>query len=309
MLVEMRLRFVIWMSLLAGPLGLLGQHYGIYSHYMFNPLSVNPAYAGSRDHMSATAIYRHQWVGIHGAPRTQGTFLHTPLRDPRNNLGLSLVYDKLGLSSDLGLQLAYAYRIALGKSARLSFGLQGGVSMLQSRPGNAVTDQSGDAVFQGGNTIWVPGAGFGIYFDTRRFYVGLSTPQLLTHRGGAFQTFVGPDSATYKPALLTAGCLLRINPDVKLRPSILLKHVPHTPLQVDVNANLILKDRIWLGLGYRNGDALVAMLEWDINPQLRLGYAYDYSVSPLRKVSSGSHEIMLRYEFGYRLKAMSPRYF
>ena len=109
--------------------------------------------------------------------------------------------------------------------------------------------------------------------------------------------------------MLTAGFLIRLNPDLLLKPSVLVKYLRNSPVEADINANLIIKDAFWIGASYRTGDAVVGMLEYQINPQFRIGYAFDYSITELQKYHNGSHEFMLRYEFGYKVKAMSPRYF
>jgi type IX secretion system PorP/SprF family membrane protein len=302
-----------WWFILAICMGLgttgWAQHHPMYSQYMFNQMVINPGYTGSRDLLSATALYRHQWAGIKGAPRTQSFFLHTPLRDAHSNLGLSFVLDRLGVSYRNAFNVSYAYRFDIGKG-RLALGLQGGVSTLQNRFGDVQTDSPDDFVFaSNARPITIPGFGFGAYYDSDRWYIGFSTPYLLEYKSSAFRTFMTKDSTSYKPAMLATGCLIRLNPDLLLRPSALVKYLPHSPLQVDLNANLIIKDALWLGASYRTRDAVVGMLEYQISPQLRLGYAFDYSVTDLQKYNNGSHEIMLRYEFGYRVKAMSPRYF
>ncbi len=281
----------------------------MYSQYMFNQMVINPAYTGSRDVLSTTALYRHQWAGLKGAPRTQSFYLHTPLPNQHNNFGLSLVLDKVGVSYSNALNLSYAYRFDLGKG-RLAFGLQGGLTTLQNRYNEVQTDVPGDVVFQDRTKpILIPGLGFGCYYDTKRFYLGISTPYLLEYKNAEFQVFMNTTTHYYKPAMLATGFLIRLNPDLLLRPSALVKVIPHSPVEVDINANLIIKDQLWIGASYRTGDALVGMLEYQISPQFRLGYSYDYSVTDLQKYNNGSHEFMLRYEFGYRVKTMSPRYF
>ncbi len=281
----------------------------MYSQYMFNQIVINPAYTGSRDVLSATALYRHQWAGIKGAPRTQSFFFHAPLPNPRNSLGMSFVLDRLGVSYRNAFNASYAYRFDLGKG-RLAFGLQGGISTLQNRYSEVQTDVPGDVVFQGNSTpILIPGVGFGCYYDSRRFYLGISTPYLLEYQSNAFNVFIKDDPKAYKPVMLATGGLIRLNPDLLLRPSALVKFLPNSPVQVDLNANLIIKEAFWIGASYRTGDAMVGMLEFQINPQFRFGYSYDYSITDLKKYNNGSHELMLRYEFGYRVKTMSPRYF
>lgn len=286
-----------------------GQHYPIISQYMFSGTVINPAYTGSRDVLSATAIYRHQWTGFEGAPRTQSIFFHTPTLNPKNNFGFNVVHDQLGVSQHTMIYASYAYRLKISKEGRLAFGIQGGLSLLKDKWTNLVTDEQGDEVFGADSpTFTVPRVGTGIYYDHKRWYMGLSMPFLLDYKNSDYRIYT-EQSLNYKPVLLSAGVLTRLNPDLLLKPSFLVKYLPESPLQVDLNLNLIIKNVFWIGGSYRSQDAVVALFEYQLNPQLRFGYAYDYSLTELRKVNSGSHEIMLRYEFGYKLKAMSPRYF
>jgi type IX secretion system PorP/SprF family membrane protein len=286
------------------------QHYPMFSQYMFNGMAINPAYTGSRDALSVNALYRHQWSGFKGAPRTQTLAAHSPLKNPRNNVGVSFLHDRLGVSTHTMIYGMYAYRIDFGEDVgRLAFGLQGGVSLLQDRWTDIVPDQSGDDVFAANSpTFVVPRVGFGIYYDAKRWYMGASAPFLLDYKNRDYSQYVA-NSFRYRPYMLTGGVLIRLNPDLLLKPSVLVKYLKNSPMEADFNANLIFKDAFWIGASYRTGDAIVGMLEYQINPQFRIGYAFDYSITELQKYHNGSHEFMLRYEFGYNIKAMSPRYF
>lgn len=277
---------------------------------MFNGVVLNPAYTGSRDVLSLTGLYRHQWAGFQGAPRTQTFSAHSPLRSERNNVGLSLTHDRLGVSTHTMIFGTYAYRIDFGqKAGRLAFGLQGGVSLLQDKWTQVETDQTGDDVFMADSpTFAVPRVGFGVYYDTRRWYLGASVPFLLDYKNSDYTLYVR-NSFRFRPYMVMGGLVLRLNPDLILKPSFLFKYLQNAPEQFDINANLIIKESLWLGASYRTGDAVVGLLEYQITPQLRMGYSYDYSITDLQKYNNGSHEIMLRYEFGYKVKAMSPRYF
>lgn len=284
------------------------QHQAMYSQYMFNSLVINPAYAGSRDVLSLTALHRNQWTGFEGAPQTSTFAAHTPLHNPKHNIGIVALHDRLGVSSNTSFSGIYAYRIDWEK-ARLSFGLQGGVSMLQDRWSEIVTTDANDPSFTANSpTFWVPRVGFGAYFDTRTFYAGFSAPHLIDYQNPAYSQYV-TNSVNYRPLLFTTGVIYSVNPYIQLKPSILVKYIQSSPVQFDLNFAAFWKERLWTGVSYRTRDAVVAILEWQINDQLRIGYSYDYSLSNLRRYNHGSHEIMLRYEFGYKLKAMSPRYF
>lgn len=288
---------------------LKAQHPPMLSQYMFNGLVINPAYTGSRDVLSLTGVYRHQWSGLEGAPRTQSIFLHSPLKNPKNNVGFMVVGDRIGVSNHTTIQCTYAYRIAGDGGGRLSFGMQGGVSLLRDNWSSIVTDEPDDNVFLADSpTFLVPRVGAGAYYDRPRWYIGISSPFLLDYKNSDYKLYVAK-SINHRPALLTGGFLIRLNPDLLMKPSFLVKYIKGSPVETDINVNLIVKDVFWVGASYRTGDAIIAMLEYQISPQFRIGYAYDYSITPLQRFNGGSHEFMLRYEFGYKLKAMSPRYF
>lgn len=277
---------------------------------MFNQLIVNPAYTGSRDALSMTGIFRRQWIGLSGAPQTESFYFHSPLPNPKNNFGFSLVHDHLGVTNAINLNGDYAYRIDLGEEkGRLAFGLQPGVSFMQNQYSKVITDTPGDAVFGADSpTFTIPRLGFGVYYDTRRWYLGLSAPYLLNYENDIYKQY-NQNSLYYKPYMLMGGFLIRLNPDLLLRPSVLTKYIAGSGFQFDLNTNLIIKDALWIGGSYRTSDGIVAMIEYQFNRQLKFGYAFDYNLTPLQKYNHGSHEFMLRYEFGYQIKAMSPRYF
>lgn len=296
----------LWLTCLA----VFSQHPPMFSQYMFNGLAINPAYTGSRDVLSTTALYRHQWAGLVGAPRTQNFSLHSPTKSGRNNFGLNVMHDRLGVSSHSMAYATYALRIDMGpKAGRLAFGLQGGVSLLQDRWSEVVTGNPGDNIFGTNSpTFVVPRVGFGLYWDHPKWYVGAASPFLLDFKNTDYSTYI-QNSISYRPLLFTAGFVVRLNPDLVLKPSVLYKHLQSSPEQLDLNVNLVIKDALWLGGSYRTGDGIVAMIEYQINPQFRFGYSFDYATTPLQRFNGGSHELMLRYEFGYLLKGMNPRYF
>jgi len=289
--------------------GLQAQHPPMLSQYMFNGMVINPAYTGSRDALSVTALYRHQWAGFEGAPRTQSIFLHSPLKNPKNNFGAAIIHDRLGVSNHTLAYGTYAYRIDFEEKGRLSFGLQAGVSILKDQWSQVVTDQSGDDVFAADSpTFMVPRFGTGVYYDTRKWYLGVAAPFLLDLKNSDYRLYT-ENSLSYRPLLISGGMLFRLNPELFLRPTFLVKYLPESPTSVDLNLNMVIKEDLWIGASYRMGDAVVALLEYQINPQFRVGYSYDYSITDLQKYNNGSHEFMIRYEFGYQLKTMSPRYF
>ncbi|WP_113663215.1 PorP/SprF family type IX secretion system membrane protein [Pedobacter nanyangensis] len=288
------------------------QQEAMYSQYMFNTLAINPAYAGSRNITSATALYRSQWVGIDGAPETLTFTIDAPLNNKKIGLGLQVFSDKIGVTQNSGALLSYAYRIRM-ETGTLSFGLQAGYSQyraaLSSVPLN--TYSSTDVAFNSDINKGLLNLGTGIYYNSDRFYIGLSAPQLLNNQLNNFT--VTNDNVFRGQALhlfLASGYVFPLSEDFDLKPSVLIKGVKGAPIQADLNANLWIKQVFSIGMQYRTSADLAAMMEVQASPQLRLGYSYDRSTTKLVQFNSGSHEIMLRYEFGFEKgKTISPRYF
>jgi len=304
----MRFRFATIMICLS--LSAYGQHFPIYSQYMLNGLVINPAYAGSRDVLSTSIMYRDQWVGFEGAPVTATLSGHMPLRNKAIALGLVVINEKIGFSNNVSCFGDYAYRIRIGKG-KLSFGFKVGFEMLKEDQSKISTQQS-DNVFSNGNTsFYQPNFGFGAFYYNAKFFAGISVPEFLSYReasqGNGFEPYNDMNNYNF---LVTAGTLFRINDNIKIKPSTLLRYQMNSSFQYDLNCNVILfKDALWVGASYRATEAIVALLEYQINPQIRVGYSYDYSLGPLSKYNSGSHEILFRYEFRYKINAINPRYF
>lgn len=283
------------------------QQDAMYTQYMFNPLALNPAFAGSRNVVSATALYRNQWSGIKGAPETTTFTIDAPINDKKIGLGLQVFNDKLGITNTTGIVASGAYRIRMDKGT-LSFGLQGSLANFRANYQNVALDQTGtntDMAFQDNVNKTMFNIGTGIYYNSDKFYVGLSAPQLVP--GKLAST---PLSKQEIHLFLTAGVVFNLNDDFKLKPSILIKEVKGAPIEGDLNAMFWIKDVVGIGAQYRTNADVSGLLEVQATPQIRIGYAYDHSITTLQTFNSGSHEIMLRYEFGYvKNKFISPRFF
>lgn len=294
-----------------------GQQDPMYSQYMFNMLAVNPAYAGSREVLSTTLLYRRQWVGIEGAPETVTFSADMPIKKKQIGLGFNLTDDRLGIIHTTGLNLSYAYRLRVSDRGMLSMGLQGGFTNYRADYGSVDPSQNSsyqqDVAFSGGVSEFLPNVGGGLWFATDRMYIGFSIPKLLKNEFSKYDganSVEGFENRQNYHYFLGAGYVIGLSDVLKLKPSALLKVVHGSPLELDVNANLWIHDAIGIGLSYRTADAMVGMIELQATPQLRVGYAYDYSITRLQNYNSGTHEIMVRYEFGFdKGKILSPRYF
>ncbi|MGB3852204.1 MAG: type IX secretion system membrane protein PorP/SprF [Tunicatimonas sp.] len=288
------------------------QQQAMFTQYMFNGLALNPAYAGSHEAISLTALGREQWSGLPGSPSTQTFAAHAPLRFSRASVGLLLSRDDQDVSRQHGVFASYAYRIPVAKG-QLALGLQGGFTQARTAltslqivtPGDAPDPTFGQDL----NTGLLPNIGAGLYYHTERFYLGLSVPQLIDHQleqEGALTE----QAQLVRHYFLTGGYVFDLNPSLKFKPNFLIKSVPGAPVEADFNANLLIRETLWVGLGYRSFDALNALVQLQISPALAVGYAYDYTVSGLREVQSGSHELMLNYTIRLSKESvLSPRYF
>lgn len=309
-----RLLYTLLMIAFGAPL--VAQQDPMFSQYMFNPLSVNPAYAGSRDALSVTALGRWQWVGMEGAPRTQTLGIHTPNGSRRNGFGLNIVNDKVSYLGQTWLSASYAYRIPLGKY-KLQLGLQGTMFNWRVNWEKAqLVDMADDVPAGYGNNLWVPNAGFGAFFYGERGYAGFSVPHLLVNSlassrpGISFDSKQSAFAALKRHYFLMGGYVWEVSRDFKVKPSFLFKSVYGAPMELDLNLNFYFLERFGVGASYRTGDGMVGMMEYQINRQLRAGYAYDYPFTALRGYTTGSHELMISYDFSFGNKAVvSPRVF
>ena len=305
-------RLLLAVMLLVAMGDVKAQQDAMYTQYMFNTLAINPAYAGSRNVISATALMRSQWTGMEGAPETQTLTLDAPMFKKKVGLGLQVFKDKVGIVSTSGAVATYAYRIRMER-ASLSFGVQGGVSQFRANYSDVVLEPFGpsyDMAFSNNVNSTFYNFGAGIYYNSDRFYAGLSSPQLLQNKLPSYSSGQSGRNRQFSHLFLMAGYVIGLSPDFKLKPSALIKAVQGAPLEADVNANLWIKDFFSVGAQYRTNADVSAMLELQVLPQVRIGYAYDHSLTSLRDYNSGSHEIMLRFEFSAdRAKVLSPRYF
>lgn len=286
----------------------------VVSQYMFNHLLLNPAYAGSKDYFSGTLLHRSQWTGWKGAPQTEIFTFHALLKDKVNGLGLTVANDRIGVTNQTDAYGNYAYHIPLGEHHRLSLGLKGGLSFYQAHLDQLIYWDEQDVAFAGGTKTWlIPNAGAGAFFYSKRFYAGVSVPHLLSYDPNEIFS-ISPNVATVpnirRHYFLTSGYAFEVNPNLVVKPSVLLKYCPRSPLQADFNLNVLFNNVLWVGGSFRTGDSFVGMVELQATKRFKLGYAYDYTLTPIKNYSHGSHEIMLGYDFGYQVvKMKSPRYF
>ncbi len=291
---------------------LVAQTEPMYSQYMYNMLGVNPAYAGNREATSFNFFQRRQWVGLAGAPQTTSVSLDGAFNDNKLGWGVQAYDDKLGVERADGVNMMMATHIQVSDKGTLSGGLSMGLMNYRIDLLNVQGRYTpSDPAFYSNFNKWLPAVGLGIYYNTDKFYAGFSVPNVLKSRLTAFDVMnSGIQKVNSTHLFFTSGYVFDVNEDVKIKPSTMIKAVGGAPIEADFNTNVWLKNVIGLGFSYRTGDAMVAMAEAQINNNLRVGYAYDITISPLKYYNNGSHELMFRYEFGNNnTKIKSTRYF
>jgi type IX secretion system PorP/SprF family membrane protein len=293
---------------------LFAQTEPMYSQYMYNMLGVNPAYAGNREVLSMNFFQRNQWNGIKGAPKTTSVSMDQAIKNGKIGWGVQVYDDRLGVEAATGFNGMLSTRIQVSEKGILSGGLSFGlmnyrINLNDVQNRNNPNDPSFISINK--PTSWTPSIGMGIYYNTDRFYAGVSTPSVLKSRLASYEDFVSSiDKSNAFHLFANTGYVFDLNEDLKLKPSTMIKMVSGAPIEADINLNIWMKDIIGLGGSYRTGDAFVGMVELQASPNLRIGYAYDVPFNPLKYFTRGSNELMLRFEFGnYKTKIKSTRYF
>ena len=302
------MRLLTFILMLQGLDG-LAQQDPIYSQYMYNPFAINPAYAGTRNSMSAVILHRSQWVGLDGAPTTQTATIHAPLNKHNIAWGLNFGHDEIGPTRNFMAGLTGAYHVKLRES-KLSFGLRLGVHQgtynwneLEFKTDNDPLDAGGVA------KATVPNIDFGLYYYKTKFFIGLSG----SHLNGSKLQFNSNDAITniylQRHVMLNTGYVFEISPKVVFKPSILLKKVMGASPNLDLNFSFLFYKRFWLGLSFRNQSSVNFLVDINVTDYLRMGYAYDLLVNQLGQYARGSHEVFIGFDFDLKKsQTISPRY-
>jgi len=304
----MKNKILIVMLLLAGFFA-SAQQDAQYTQYMYNTISVNPAYAGSRDVLSVVGLYRSQWVGLDGAPETQTLSIHAPVGN-KVGLGLSIVNDEIGPSNETYIDVDFSYTLNVGATAKLALGIKAGANLLSVDYNKLTGDE--DVIFQDNiDNRFMPNVGIGAYWYDDKYYLGLSSPDLLeTEHYDDDEVAESYLAKERLHAYLMGGYVFDLDYNLKFKPAFLVKAVDGAPLQVDISANFLFNERFTLGAAYRWSAAVSGLAGFQISDQLMIGYAYDMETTELRKYNSGSHEIVLRFELFKNVgNTISPRFF
>ena len=307
-----------------------GQQESIYSQYMFNRVVINPAYAGVKGYVSLTGLYRHQWssfgkdnpdIDRHVAPKTFAFSGHgaafTKHPTISHGFGGFMTGDFVGNTQTFTGGASYAFRIELEEQMFLSFGLQAGFIQWAIKGQDVRTYQPGDPVFPTNReTVTRPDFGAGVFFNTRRFYAGISVAHLVGFKMPV--QFDASDAKLSRHYFANVGYDIRIKKDFILTPSVFMRaaEASDVPFQMDLNLNLMMLQRFWIGAGFRwdtdpAANDIILMAGFYPHEQLRIGYSFDWQLTKIQNYSSGTHEIMISFDFGNPNKAriITPRYF
>ncbi len=284
----------------------------MYTQYNFNMQTINPAYAGTWDNMGFLVLGRHQWVGLGGAPNTYTFSMQSPVKARNVALGLNVVSDKVGLEKRLMVNADYSYRLMITEDLFLRMGLKAGVTNYM----NNLTEYTGypgdapDPVFMGDMDVrFMPNFGIGAFLYSEDYYVGLSVPKIIRNEFrnnyNNFSTW-----SELRHLFLIAGYVFDLSNDLKFKPTLLTKATMGAPVEVDLTANFLLKEKIWLGAMFRTGDSYGFIAQWIFDNQLRIGYSVDFTTTRLQHFHHGTHEVMVSYEMSsLRRKWITPRRF
>ena len=296
-----------------GSISVFSQQDAQYTQYMYNTLSVNPGYAGSRGHMSITALYRSQWVGLEGAPTTQTLNIHSPIGYRGVGLGLSIINDKIGPVSETSTNIDFSYTVYTSFEGRLSFGLKTSANLLDVRFSelNQNIGQGPDkALYTDIRNKLSPNIGAGIYYHTNKYYIGLSVPRFLeTDYFDKSKLSIARDRMNF---YLITGYVFDINNFLKFKPAIMAKAVEGAPVQLDLSANFMFDDKLIFGAAYRWDASVSGLVGFYLSDGFLIGITYDKEITELGGITfnSGSFEAIIRYDFIKALRNIkSPRFF
>lgn len=303
--IKLSLIVIVFLSCEAG----IAQQFPQFTQYMYNTISVNPAYAGSREVLSVVGLHRSQWVGFRDGPTTQTLSIHTPLRNDRVGLGLSFIKDDLGPENFTYLYTDFSYAIPTGPKGRIAFGIKGGFTQY-SFDQEVREAESEDPFIFGILDRWTPNIGLGLYWSTNKIYASISVPRILNTTKSADEGFEPLDRLNY---YFTLGGVIKVSESLKFKPAGLIKATNGAPISYDVTANFLYREKFWVGASYRINNqtgAIGAIADFQLSKQIRLGYAYEKPLSVISSYTSGTHEVLLIYEFKFlSSKLKSPRYF
>ncbi len=279
-----------------------------YSQYMYNTISVNPAYAGSRNVLSVLALHRSQWVGFDGAPTTSTFSINTPIPETNLGLGISAISDRIGPTEQNTFSGALSYTIRLNEKTNLSFGVKGTASFFSFDQYKVTPFQANDPKWRSVSTRLSPNFGVGTFLHSDQYYLGVSIPNIMESN-----FYNDNDIAINSQRMnyyLIGGYVFDVSNSIKFKPAVVSKIVTGAPVQLDLSGNAMFMNKFVLGAAYRWDAAVSGLAGFQVNDALFIGYSYDFDTTSLSRYNFGSHEVFIRYEFVYKKdKLVSPRFF
>jgi len=289
-----------------------GQTDPIFTQYITNVQSINPAYSGMWDKVSFQMLLKKYYVGNTDAPLNQSISFYSPIKNENNGIGFNVINDLYGYAKRLSITVDYSYKVKLSMTHMLRLGLKAGVLNFS----NALNDYKLDPVnfpdhnFQEDVDIkYMATWGVGAFMYTPNYYISLSIPQIIKNSFKENRSNYS-SLAEIRYLYLTGGYAFHLPNDIVIKPSILIKVAQSTKPQLDISGNVIFFDKFWVGGMYRTNKTMAAIVQWVIKDQFRLGYAIEYPTSADIN-QFGTHELMLSYEFDLykRASVTPPRYF
>ena len=285
----------------------------MYTQYMFNTQTINPAYAGTWESVGFMVLGRHQWTGFDGAPETYTFTMQAPLKNERVALGANIISDKIGFVKRLYLFADYSYLVPLSEKTNLRLGLKGGFTNYSHDLNDHTIIDPEDPDFMGNVNSWKPNFGVGAYLYGKKAYLGLSIPRIINSDFEAEEEDFKIEGQL-RHYFLSAGMVFDLGENIKFKPTALTKasftSETGTPLQLDLSGNFLIKEKFWLGAMWRSGDSYGVIAQFLFADKLRVGYAIDFPTTNLKNHAKQTHEIMVSYELRFKKEeVVSPRYF
>ncbi len=300
---------IVYSLLLLVSVSVMAQQEPQYTQYMYNPSVINPAYAGSLGYGSLFSLYRTQWIGLEGAPKTLNLSYHQPLENTNLGLGGNIVHDEIGPSTTTNLGIDVSYTIRFENESRLAFGIKAGGQLLNIDYTKLNHYNPSDVSFR--NNIanqFSPNIGVGLFYYNENSYLGLSVPMLLETK--SYDEFAYSDVNRRQHFYLAGGKVFDLAYNLKFKPAFVAKMVAGAPLQVDLTGNFLINDKFTVGLAYRWSAALSALVGFKVSDRLAIGYGYDRETTRLANFNSGSHELFLQFDlFKINQHIETPRFF
>ena len=281
----------------------------MFTHYAYNTLWLNPAYAGTRDLLTLTGIHRAQWLNFDGTPKTTSFSMHAPIVLGKSGAGFNVISDQLGVTKSTWISADYAYHVRLNKTSKLSFGLKGLVNIYRNSVSTLSLITQSDAAFANDIRSVLPNAGFGMYYFSKNYYVGISCPKMLQNKLNTSASLLSREQRHY---YVIGGYAYEFSRDITFKPTAFLKVTPGAPIEGDITGTFVFDDNFNIGLMYRSADAVGALIGFNATDQLYIGYSFDWSFpNTTFRYNKGSHEICLRYDFFVKpeTKIKSTRHF